>query len=314
MEAIVRHVLTVSLDGAEVPGVAAWWARHADRARGFAAPVERAMAAAVAMDRLGWAFASGYQEALRRLVPDLPDGCKVALCATEEGGNHPRAIETRLEPLPGGGLRLSGHKKLTTLGTHADRLLVVASEGPAADGRNRLRVVSVPRDREGVSVEPMPHLPFVPEVPHAETRLAGVRVRPEEVLPGDGYADYLKPFRTIEDVHVHAALLAWLVGVGRRADWPADALQGLMAPFAAAWALAAAPPLDEAVHVALGGLLDATARALEALAPLWARVDEPTRTRWERDRVLLGVASKARNKRLEAAWSRLHRAAHRPVC
>ena len=36
-------------------------------------------------------------------------------------------------------------------------------------------------------------------------------VEPEEVLPGDGYLRYLKPFRTVEDLYVQAALLGCLL-------------------------------------------------------------------------------------------------------
>ena len=41
-----------------------------------------------------------------------------------------------------------------------------------------------------------------------------------DLLPGDGYDIYLKPFRTIEDIHVHAALIGYLVGVARRLEAP----------------------------------------------------------------------------------------------
>ena len=50
----------------------------------------------------GWRTASasrsrrGYRAALRALVPELGDR-RASFCVTEAGGNHPRAIETRLE-------------------------------------------------------------------------------------------------------------------------------------------------------------------------------------------------------------------------
>lgn len=304
MERILRHLLTAPLDSSDVHDVASWWRRHEEGAAAFATPIDRVMAAALTMDRVGWAFASGYQEALRRLVPGLPDGAKVALCATEEGGNHPRAIEARLWAA-GGGYTLSGNKKFTTLGPHADLLLVVASEGEDADGRKHLALVQVPADRDGVRVEAMPELPFVPEVPHGATHFADVPVAKDERLPGDGYGDYLKPFRTIEDVHVHAALLAWMLGVGRRYDWPEPLLARLVACLVTARALAAAPPVDEAVHVAVAGLLSQSGAVIEQAEPHWKSADPAVAARWSRDRPLLGVAAKARQKRVENAWSRL---------
>ncbi|MFW5926358.1 MAG: acyl-CoA dehydrogenase family protein [Myxococcota bacterium] len=304
MERILRHLLTAPLDAAEVRDVASWWRRHGEGATGFATPIDRAMAAALTMDRVGWAFASGYQEALRRLVPGLPDGAKAALCATEEGGNHPRAIEARLSAADGG-FTLSGDKKFTTLGPQADLLLVVASEGEDAGGRKRLALVQVPAGRDGVRVETMSELPFVPEVPHGVTHFADVRLAKDERLPGDGYGDYLKPFRTIEDVHVHAAVLAWMLGVGRRFGWPEPLLARLVACLAAARALAAASPVDEAVHVAVAGLLAQGAAVIEQAEPHWKSADAAVASRWSRDRALLGVAAKARHKRVENAWRRL---------
>lgn len=304
VEAILRHLLTAPLEAGEVPDVAGWWERHRRHAGAFGSPVMRAMAGALQMDRLGWAFASGYHEALHRLVPSLAADEKAALCATEEGGNRPRAIETRLEAT-GDGWRFTGRKKFITLGTEADVLLVVATEGERDDGRKRLAVVRVPVGREGVHLDPLPTLPFVPEIPHASGRFEGVRVEPAERLPGDGYTDYLKPFRTVEDLHVHGALLAWLVGTGRRLDWPEATLEGLLSLVATVLPLAAAPPLDQAVHVALAGAIAAAGRAVAELDPLWESADEELRLRWQRDRGLLAVASTARNKRSEAAWVRL---------
>ena len=52
------------------------------------------------------------------------------------------------------------------------------------------------------------------------TRVNGQRVIRGALLPGDGYDVYVKPFRTIEDIHVHAATIAYLVAEGRRRGWP----------------------------------------------------------------------------------------------
>jgi hypothetical protein len=68
-------------------------------------------------------------------------------------------------------------------------------------------------------------------------------------------------------------------------------------------ALALSDPGSAAVHVALGGALSQARRVIAALD--WTAVDAETRTRFERDRPLLGVAGKAREKRFEAAWRRL---------
>ena len=254
------------------------------------------------------ALAAGYQTALRAMVPALGDGI-VTFCATEEGGNHPRAIATTLTAGARGGPRLRGAKRWSTMGPLADRLLVVASEGTREDGRARLRLVQVDRSASGVGIRSMPATRFVPEVPHAEIDLVDVPVDAADVLPGDGYARYVKPFRTVEDVHIHGALLGYVVSVARRHAFPREAVERLVASVLATRALAALDPAEAETHVALAGLLAQDARLLEDLGSAWGRVADDERQRWERDRALFGVAGQLRERRRERAWETLSREA-----
>ncbi|XXF76094.1 acyl-CoA dehydrogenase family protein [Myxococcaceae bacterium GXIMD 01537] len=305
MDAILRFLLTTPPESAPVDSVEAWWRGHQALAPRFTVTADLALAGGFLADRLGYAFASGYHAALRSLFPALAADTPAALCATEAGGNHPSHIQTRLTARGDGSFQLDGAKAFVTFGTLARQLLVVASEGQDAQGRNRLRFVRIDPARPGVTVTALPQTPFVPEVPHAELTLEGVAVAAHEVLPGDGYARYLKPFRTVEDCHVHAAFLGWLMQVARRSGWPAAVQDEILAVAAAVRSMALSDPESPAVHVALGGVLDLSARLVERAAPLWAQVDAATRERWERDRALLHVAGKARARRREAARERL---------
>ena len=288
---------------APVAELAGWWPHYATAVQGLVLPIERAVAAGFAADRLGYAFAAGYTEALQQLLPAL-GVTRAALCATEAGGVHPRAIQTRLESADGT-LRLSGDKTFVTLGTQAATLLIVASEGQDAQGRNRLVLCRIPADRPGVTLEPLPPTPFAPEIPHAALHLRAVLVRPDERLPGDAYERYLKPFRSVEDLHVHAAFLGWLLQLARRARWPRALMQELLLLITATRALGTAAPDDPAIHLVLGGLLASSRRLREEIGPQWQLLDPTTRALWERDRPLLDVAGKARAQRLEVAWERL---------
>lgn len=301
MDALLRFVLDPSHASPATDDLAAWWAATAPRRDAFAAPIERALAGGVLADRLGFAFASGYAEALRALVPALPPGSISALCATEEGGAHPRAIRTRLSPAGPGRYELHGRKKWATIATSASSLLVVASTGEEA-GRNRLRVVRVSAGAPGLRLSPS-SAPFVPEIPHAEVELDGVPVTDADVLPGDGYDTYLKPFRTVEDIHVHAALAGYLIGVARRRHLARDVIEHLLVLVAATHALAHAEPSSEATHAALAGVLDLTARLVAELEPLWATAPDAEWARWQRDRPLIRVAGAARSARRERAWA-----------
>jgi hypothetical protein len=269
------------------------------------ATLVRAVGAGAAADRVGHAFAAGYQAALRALVPALPEGGVASLLATEAGGAHPSAIATRLDAGA-----LTGEKTFASQGEEADWLLVLATAGdePAPAGgrpRKRLRLVRVPRGAAGVTVEPLPLTPFCPEVRHARVRLTGVRVRDEDVLPGDGWTDHVKPFRTIEDLHVFGAVLAYVWGVGARHRFPAAPREALSALFASLAALAAADPRAAGTHLALAGTIALARRVLADLEPAWADVDEAERARWQRDQGLLRVAEAARAARTAAAWGAL---------
>ena len=271
-----------------------WLAAHREATAGLDDSVLRALAGGGAADRPAWAFASGYIEALRRMVPAVGDRA-VALAATEAGGVHPRAIATRLA-----GGRVDGVKRFVTLAGACQAAVVIASEGEA-EGKNRLAAVLVPLDRAGVSLEALPPTAFAPEVPHAAITFRAVAVEPSERLPGDGYADYLKPFRTVEDIHVMAAISAWLAAVFARTPGGAAHVEELAVLAAALVALGRLDPRAAATHRALGGALAGIEQALIRAEPLWAAAPAEARRQWERDRPLLRVASSARGERLSRA-------------
>ncbi len=297
MEAL-RMLLSAPPVAQPIDSFDAWWARHRALAERFSLPFDVALAGGFSADRLGYAFASGYAAAGAALFGK--SGRRGALCATEERGAHPRHIRCALRRTEDG-WRLSGEKRFVTFGAHAELLYVVCSLGEKG-GHNELRVVAI-APREGVVMTPLADTPFVPEIPHAAVRFDDVRVADDEILEGDGYQRYLKPFRTVEDVHVHAALVGWLTQVGRRSSWPEAHLERLASIALSLRAIAQSDPSAPEIHVALAGAIAAAAALVEALD--WPAVDEPTRRRWERDRALLRVAGTARDKRLVAAWRRL---------
>lgn len=270
----------------------------------FPTPFDRAAATALACDRVGFAFAAGYEGALHALVPSLAVDAIVSLCATEERGAHPRAITTRLELRDGGGV-VSGKKRWSTFAPAADVLLVVATVGLDERARNRLKLVRVDRHAAGVRVDPMPAPPFAPEIPHAELSLDDVRVADADVLEGDGYERYVKPFRTIEDAHVLGALAAHLLGAARAYGWPRAIVEELAAQIALLRALALGDPAAPALHVALGGAFEGLRALFARIEPRWADAPADVAARWARDRALLDVAGTARAKRLESAWNAL---------
>lgn len=303
----------LAADPAVVPvaSMSAWWERQqAVVARG-GATIDHAILGGFAADRLGYAFAAGYQAALRQLAPDLPADRLASLCVTERGGGHPRAIESRLTPVTpaapeGEELLLRGSKRWATISDVAGVLLVAATLGPPDDrGRPRIRVARVEADLPGVVITPMPPTPFTPEILHGELRFDDARVKASALLPGDGYERYIKPFRTIEDLHVNGALFGYLLGEARRGGFPRALVERLAALLTTLRALAASDPSDAGVHVALAGALRTAGSLITDLEASWALSPGPSHALWQRDRLLLGMAENARTKRLERAWVRL---------
>jgi acyl-CoA dehydrogenase len=288
-----------------IASLAEWWERHRALAKDAPTPLDLALLGGFAADRLGYAFASGYQAALRALVPDLPAARLCSLCVTERGGASPKAIATTLTPLAEGGLRLDGDKRWSTLADDGGLFLVAATRGPSAEGRPQIQVVRVDASAPGVSVDRMPETPFTPEIPHATLRFDDVRLREEDLLPGDGYERYVRPFRTVEDIHVNAALFGYLIGEARRLGFDRAWIERLAAGVATLDSLAASDPSAPATHVALAGLLRVYGSMMSELEAVWATRESPSHARWERDRLLLGVAEGARSQRIARAWERL---------
>jgi alkylation response protein AidB-like acyl-CoA dehydrogenase len=277
----------------------AWWDETREARGRETTTVDRALVGGVLADRLGFAFAAGYHEALRALVQGKSDDI-CALCITETRGNAPKDIDTTLT-IAGDAFEITGKKKWATTAPLAKTLLVCATLGTGGDGKPMLRIVRVPADAPGVTLTAS-SAPFVPEIPHAEVELDHVRVTAGDILPGDGYTEYVKPFRTIEDAHVHAALIGYLIGTARRHGLARDLVEQLLATAVSARAIALADPRSPTTHLALAGLItlagEHVARAERALEA----TDDAEWKRWLRDRALLRVAGAARAARCQRAW------------
>lgn len=258
-------------------------------------PLELAMLGGRLAPTPGLAFLAGYQGALRALWPSAP-WTLGALCVTENKSVRPADMQTRLSEL-----HLSGQKDFVTAGDAAQWLLVAARE--EADGQPpRVAVTVVSSGAPGVRVEQLPALGFMPDVSHARLSLDHACC---ERLPGDGWDDYVKPFRSIEDLHVLAAVGAWLYGVGQESGWPADLLLRLLALLSGCTEVSRGSANAPTTHVLLGGLF----AQFEALAPELdeelASGDAHWATLWQRDKALMTIARSARVQRLQKALAQV---------
>ena len=144
-----------------------------------------------------------------------------------------------------------------------------------------------------------------PEVRHAVVDLNDVPVATAELLGGDGYVDAIKPFRTIEDLYIGAAMTAYNLALARRSGWPRSSVEDLLLLLATAEALAFGPLDEPAAHLGVAALARATARIREEHAAHWELVDEEAAAAWRRATSGAGVAARAKELRRQAAWRRL---------
>ncbi len=285
--------------------VAQWWPRHRAIAAEHADPIHQAIIGGFVADRVGWAFASGYQAALRAMFPDAPGDRICALCVTEADGNSPKAIRSSLTK-SGDEWKLEGSKRWTTLGPESALFFVAARDEAASRDRASIRIARVDSSAQGLKIEKMPATKFVPEVSHAQLEFTDLKLDESAVLPGDGYEQFVKPFRTIEDVHVQAAVLSYLMREGQRLSWPEHWLERLSALLASLGKLSDMPPSNPETHIALAGALTIGAGLVGETDEFWKRTaTDPAALRWWRDRELLKVAASAREQRTRRAWERL---------
>lgn len=289
------------------PDFGAFWQNFTDAAGGWEAPVDRAVFGGVLANCFAYAFAAGYCCALQRLIPGLPRDTVACFCITEAGGGHPRAIQSRLAHLGAAAnqecaFTLNGKKKYITCAAEADLFLVAASDGIRDDGRNSIRMIKVDAGAPGICIQPMHDIRLVPEISHASVAFADVPVSGADLLPGDGYTDYIKPFRTVEDLHVSAAVLGYLFKAACTYNWGRDVLESILGCIVPVRSLALSRPDAPAAHIVMADALKKVKALFQRLDPLWETAGGDAKQAWDRDKALMDIADKARAMRLQTAW------------
>ena len=287
--------------------IAGWWRRFQTTEPTRMIAFDRAVLAGFRANRVAGGFAGGYQGALRALAPGrLSDDVIASFCVSEPGGNSPRAIEARLADRPGGGFALNGQKRWSTMAPVADVLLVAAHRGADDAGRKRFKLVRVDAKASGLTITRMPPTKFIPEIPHAELELRDVGVSADALLPGDGYADYVKRFRTVEDLYIHGGILGYAFGAARRFGFPQTVIERLGSAIVATRVLASLDFDAPETHIALAGTLARDANLLDHSDAHWEKAEETERAAWRRDRQGFGsVAGALHEARRVRAWERL---------
>ena len=287
--------------------IGAWFRDFKQDVPGHYSSVLRAMLGGRRARCVGHAFASGYQSALEHLFaaqfdPNQP--ALASLCVTEQNGNHPKAIEASLSEENGSWI-LSGQKSFVSGATEAQQLFIACQSGLDETGRPKIKVVSLPSSTAGIRIETLPDLPFVPEVSHGRVLLDRVLVEGASVLAGDGYEDFVKPFRSCEDVHVMSAIAAYMLGQSLEAKASLSLSEDLLS-LALSFLHLDISHLDSAqFHLLLAGLRNSLHRILPIFELELSALNPAGAAHWKRDAALLKVAEKAHVARTKKAWETL---------
>lgn len=269
---------------------------------GVETPFLPAVIAANEADRLAWAFFSGYQGAIQATFPGRTSHTAVSTICVNETGKKITEITTSLKGSRDK-LSLDGSKSWSLTGVQdLDMFVLARREGGPLAGPGSLVCVQTSLHHEGVSLNTRSNQNVVPELPHGEARFNEVAVNPAQILPGDGYSDYVKPFRLREDVFVTACTLAYLLGEAREARWPTTWSQKCVAVISSLYACSTLSPHQPDTHILVAGALNMAGELIYETDFLWGKSATGKHGRWDRDFPLLSLGREARRQRVIKSW------------
>ena len=255
---------------------------------------------------VGQAFVAAYEVALQRLTGVDTRESTASFCITENKSTHPADMQTILSLDNEGCYSISGKKDFVTLAQDAKKLFVAARSGVTNTGRSKIKLVNIPIDAAGVKVQLLPDLPFVSDVSHGVVSFDSVLVKHEDLFSGDGYANYVKPFRWFEDINVFMAVSAYLFKLSLAFKWPVKARIEMMSLLASLSSLQKMKADSSTAHIVMFELTDSLDKWLLRYDDAWCNVPEAFVQAWRRDLALLKVATRARKARYKNAIMELN--------
>ena len=274
------------------------WSLDYYQSKGVKEPIDRAIVGGFQCQQFSFAFMAGYQAALEKMFPSIAPNEFKALCVSEEKGGHPKAIQTVLQDN-----QITGVKTYVTAGTEADHLLVLCRTDEIINDRPVLKIVHVPRQAAGVELTNF-ELPFMKDVKHGKLNLKAIKIEESQILKGDGYSDYTKPFRTLEDICVSAAYQAMLLRQAIDNNWDDHLRDQLLLNIYTLKNLLKLPPTDQETHL----LLSAVDHSFKKLLPtieehISSHSSKHFKADWEGNKKVISLGKKIKEIRLSKARS-----------
>ncbi len=262
--------------------------------------IVRLVHGALRADSQATAGIAGHQAAIRRLFPNTESDAITAFCVSEARGPHPRYIETSLSDDQS---TITGKKMWGTMAPPASTLYVAASTGVDADGNNQLVMTAINFPQESVTQIALPKERQAGEIPICDLEFNATAVA--EVIPGDAYSLYIKPFRLIEDVFSTLATQIALFRLGERTGLDQSQREDLLALIVQGLVVAEGQMNRPHEILLLTSYLRASQAHWGLLAAQWHRADPSLFKSWQPQRMILTVAARAREQRRTNAWAEI---------
>lgn len=285
--------------------MAQWFKDFNQQSRQFERSLDRAILGGRLSENVSFSFAAAYQSAIESLF-QTDDILLSSFCVSEEKGNHPRDIHTKLF-YESGNLVISGTKQFVSGANDSQRLYISCRDERSSDGidtlgRPILKMIVLPAFIAGLQIQEMPALGFIPEVSHGRVFLDHVEVSENQILKGDGYLAYIKAFRNHEDLHVLAAITAYRLGEAIEASWPKEIVENHISLILALRSLADMDLNQSSAHIALAACRSQLELLITQTNAIFEKLNPKAYQLWKRDKVLLNIAKAAHQKRTEGAW------------
>lgn len=246
-----------------------------------------AVALGLRCNNMSQAFSLAYRCALQSLLPQLATNKWAAMCVTETSGNHPKHIESQL-----GDRGVNGQKSFVTMATLAQQLLVIVKQGEEND-RPKLKAVLIDSDQAGVELVQFPPLGMLKEVPHGKVTFKNANA---DVLSGDGYSKYSKPFRTLEDTFAALVASSFILSMAKRFNLNYVVIQKALGVISQLVSLPLLP--NSWLHLQVDESLKAFTNLIELFEAHFSFLPDAIKEEWLADKKIFSIAHSARENRL----------------
>jgi len=259
-------------------------------------PIDKAIIGGFLCQQFSFAFLAGYQAALEQMFPAVAPNQLKALCVSEAKGGHPKSIETSLVDQ-----KITGIKTYITAGTEVEHLLILCKTNEVIKERPVLKIVHVPMDVDGMEVTNF-ELPFMKDIKHGKAAMNEISIKADQILDGDGYSQYTKPFRTLEDVCVSAAYQAMLLRQAIDHKWEDNLRDQLLLNIYTLKNILTLAPLEAETHL----LLSAADHSFQIMLPainkhIAENTEEHFKMDWEANKKILTLGEKIKAIRISKA-------------